>query len=157
MYKSFMQRIFSTDSNWTGFVLRLTLGLVLFPHATQKMFGWFGGPGISGEMHYMTAIMKLPAFVAASAIFVECAGMILLIAGAGTRIAAFSLFWLFIGMIAVEHGQNGFFVNWFGVMPAGKEGFEYHLLVLGICIALLIQGGGRYAVDGTRRLSYSGL
>jgi putative oxidoreductase len=32
-------------------------------------------------------------------------------------------------------------------LPAGQEGFEYHLLVLGICVALFIMGGGRYSVD----------
>ncbi|ULT24257.1 hypothetical protein KUH03_35380 [Sphingobacterium sp. E70] len=50
-------------------------------------------------------------------------------------------------MIVVDHAAHGFFMNWFGKMPAGAEGFEYHLLVLGICLALILQGGGRYALD----------
>ena len=28
-----------------------------------------------------------------------------------------------------------------------REGFEYHLLVIAICIALLISGGGKWSVD----------
>ncbi|HVI47755.1 MAG TPA: DoxX family protein [Chitinophaga sp.] len=147
MYKQFMQWALSTDGNWTGLVLRLTLGLVLFPHAAQKLFGWFNGPGLSGEMNYMTQVAGLSAFVAAAAIAVECLGMLLLVLGAGTKLAAISVFFLFIGMIVVEHGANGFFMNWFGKMPAGREGFEYHLLVLGMCIAIMLQGGGRFSVD----------
>ena len=44
------------------------------------------------------------------------------------------------------HWPNGFFMNWFG-KQAG-EGFEFHLLVIGICIPLLIRGGGKYSMDG---------
>jgi len=43
------------------------------------------------------------------------------------------------------HIPNGFFMNWFG-KQAG-EGFEYHLLVIGMSIPLLISGGGKYSVD----------
>jgi putative oxidoreductase len=42
----------------------------------------------------------------------------------------------------------GFFMNWFGTMPAGNEGYEYHLLVIGLGIALLFTGGGRFSADG---------
>lgn len=27
------------------------------------------------------------------------------------------------------------------------EGYEYHLLFIGVCIALVLVGGGRYSVD----------
>ncbi|NML40357.1 DoxX family protein [Chitinophaga sp. G-6-1-13] len=147
MYKDFTQWALSTDDNWTGLVLRLTLGLVLFPHVAQKLFGWFDGPGLRGEMHYMTTKAGLPAFVAITAITIECLGAFLLLAGAGTRFAAVAVFCLFMGMILVVHSSNGFFMNWFGKVPSGTEGFEYHLLVLGICIAIMIQGGGKYSID----------
>ena len=39
----------------------------------------------------------------------------------------------------------GFFMNWSGTQQG--EGFEYHLLVLGIAIALIIKGGGTWSVD----------
>ena len=51
-----------------------------------------------------------------------------------------------LGAIITVHIPNGFFMNWFG-KQAG-EGFEYHLLVIGISIPLLINGGGKYSVDG---------
>ena len=142
-----MQQLLVTDNSWAALVLRGTVGIVLFPHAVQKMFGWFNGPGLSGEMKFMTGIAGLPAWVAVLAIVVECGGMLMLLAGAGTRLAAIGVLGLFIGMIVSIHGRNGFFMNWFGKLPAGQEGFEYHLLVLGMCIVLLITGGGRYSVD----------
>jgi putative oxidoreductase len=39
----------------------------------------------------------------------------------------------------------GFFMNWAGTQRG--EGFEYHLLALGLAIALLIKGGGAFSVD----------
>nr|WP_295870495.1 DoxX family protein [uncultured Chitinophaga sp.] len=147
MYKEFMQWALSNDDSWAGLILRLTLGLVLFPHVAQKLFGWFDGPGLRGELQYMTTKAGLPVWVAVTAITVECVGAFLLLTGTGTRFAAAGLFGLFIGMILVVHAPNGFFMNWFGKVPSGAEGFEYHLLVLGICIVLMIQGGGKYALD----------
>jgi putative oxidoreductase len=142
-----MQQLLATDNSWAALVLRCTVGIVLFPHAVQKMFGWFNGPGLSGEMKFMTGVAGLPAYLAVLAIVVECGGMLMLLTGAGTRVAAIGIFGLFIGMIISIHGKNGFFMNWFGKLPAGQEGFEYHLLVLGICIVLFMTGGGRYSVD----------
>lgn len=39
-------------------------------------------------------------------------------------------------------------MNWNGQLAAGQEGFEYHLLVLGMAAALILAGGGKFAVDG---------
>lgn len=147
MYREIINQIVATNDSWTGLVLRLTLGGVLFPHAVQKLFGWFNGPGLSGEMHFMTQIAGLSSLTAIAAIVIECGGMFLLLTGAGTRIAAVGIFGLFIGMIVFVHRPNGFFMNWFGKLPAGMEGFEYHLLVLGLCVAIFIEGGGRFSVD----------
>ena len=141
------QQIFSTDSNWPGLILRLTLGLVIFPHAAQKLFGWFNGPGLSGEMQYLTQTTGLSTFTAVMVILVECGGALLLLSGLATRIAAVGMMGLFIGMIIVVHYKSGFFMNWFAQAPAGQEGFEYHLLVIGMCVALIITGGGRFSID----------
>ena len=147
MYREIINQIVATNDSWTGLMLRLTLGGVLFPHVVQKLFGWFNGPGLSGEMHFMTQIAGLSSLTAVTAIVIECGGMFLLLTGAGTRIAAVGVFGLFIGMIVFIHRPNGFFMNWFGKLPAGMEGFEYHLLVLGLCVAIFIEGGGKFSVD----------
>jgi len=43
------------------------------------------------------------------------------------------------------HLPNGFFMSWFGQQQG--EGYEDHLLVIGMAAALLITGGGRWSVD----------
>lgn len=140
-------QLFSTDNSWTGLFLRFTLGFILFPHGAQKMFGWFNGPGFSGEMEHLTKAAGLPAFVAVMVILIEFFASLMLITGIATRIAALGILGLFIGIIAHVHYKEGFFMNWFGKMPAGSEGYEYHLLVIGLCIAILIEGAGRFSLD----------
>ncbi|UGU17227.1 DoxX family protein [Sinomicrobium kalidii] len=147
MYTEIIHQVFYSEKYWTPLILRITLGGVLFPHATQKLFGWFNGPGLSGEMEFMKGTLGLPAFVAIAAITVECLGTFMILTGFGTRIAAVGIFGLFTGMISIVHFKNGYFMNWFGKLPAGREGFEFHLLVLGICIVLVLLGGGKWAVD----------
>ncbi len=142
-----LQTIFSTDNSWTGLIIRLTLGIVLFPHGAQKMFGWFGGPGFSGEMHHLTQQAGLPAFVAVLVILIEFFAALMLLTGFGSRIAAVAVTGLFIGIIWQVHASMGFFMNWFGTMPAGHEGYEYHLLIIGLAITLLFTGSGRFSID----------
>lgn len=141
-----MKTFFKTDDGWTGLVLRLTLGIVIFPHGAQKLLGWFGGFGFSGTMEFFTQKMGISWILAFLVIIAESFGALGLVAGFLTRLAAFGIACIMIGAIAMVHWPNGFFMNWFG-KQAG-EGFEYHLLALGIALALLVAGGGRYSVDG---------
>jgi hypothetical protein len=39
-----------------------------------------------------------------------------------------------------KHHKSGFFMNWLGKLPAGEEGYEYHLLVPGMCLVIFILG-----------------
>lgn len=55
-----MKNIFTTNNNWTGLLLRLTIAIVIFPHGAQKLLGWFGGYGFTGTMNFFTTIMGLP-------------------------------------------------------------------------------------------------
>jgi putative oxidoreductase len=140
-----IRRIFSTEDDTALLVLRLLLGIVFFPHGMQKALGWFGGPGFSGAMEGFTVKMGIPAFFAFLAILAESAGSLGLITGFLTRIAAFGITCNMVVAVAMIHWQNGFFMNWFGNQKG--EGFEYHLLVFGIVIALIIKGGGKFSLD----------
>jgi putative oxidoreductase len=73
-------------------------------------------------------------------------GSLGLIAGLGTRIAAFGIAVNMAVAMLMLHLQNGFFMNWFGNQKG--EGYEYHLLVIGIGVALMITGGGKWSLDG---------
>ena len=140
-----MKALFQTDDGWAGFILRVTLGLVMIPHGAQKLLGWFGGLGFDGTMGLFTQKMGLPWLIVFLIIIGESFGSVALLAGFLTRFTAASLAVIMLGAITMVHLPNGFFMNWFGQQQG--EGFEYHLLVIGIAAALLVTGGGRWSVD----------
>ncbi len=133
-----------TDDSVVGFILRLTLGIVFFPHGAQKMLGWFGGGGFAGTMAGMTK-MGLPAAIVFLVILIEFFGALALLLGFLGRLAALGIGIVMVGAVATVHISNGFFMNWMGNHKG--EGFEYHLLVLGIVAALLVTGSGRWSID----------
>ncbi len=142
-------KLLATNAGLAPVALRTALAITMFPHGAQKMLGWFGGHGFSGTMGFLTETMGLPSPVAFLTILLEFFGPLLLLAGLGTRAIALGLTGIMIGAIATVHWKHGLFMNWFG-NQAG-EGFEYHLLVIGMGLALLFGGGGRWSLD--RRLS----
>jgi putative oxidoreductase len=139
------QFLFSSGNDWTGLVLRMTLGLILFPHGAQKMLGLFGGHGFSGTMSYFTETLGLPGLIAFLVIVIEFFGALSLIAGFASRIWAAAVIVLMLGIIFFAHIEHGFFMNWFGDKQG--EGYEYHLLMIGLAGAIVLNGGGRLSLD----------
>ncbi|MBF2709619.1 DoxX family protein [Flavobacterium soyangense] len=137
--------LFNTNNDLTGLVTRLTLGLILFPHGAQKMLGMFGGYGFTGTMGFFTNTMHLPWIIGFLVIIIEFIGVVSLIVGFASRIWSVLTIVLFLGIIFTSHLDNGFFMNWFGNQKG--EGYEYHLLIIGLSIATLINGSGKYSVD----------
>lgn len=140
-----LARVFRTDQSISSLILRLTLALVMFPHGAQKLLGWFGGPGFKGTMGFFTGQMHVPGPLAFLVIMAESLGAIGIALGAGTRIAAAGICAVMLGAVQMVHLRNGFFMNWSGAQPG--EGFEFHLLVMGISLALIVVGAGRFSVD----------
>jgi putative oxidoreductase len=141
-----MRTLFQTDEAWSSLILRVMLGVVMFPHGAQKLLGWFGGFGFAGTMGFFTEQMHIPAVIAFLVIMGESFGALGLIVGFLTRFSAFGMLCIMLGAITMVHWPNGFFMNWAG-KQAG-EGFEYHLLVIGMSLALLLAGAGKWSVDG---------
>jgi len=142
---TFMKYLFQTNDKFSYWVPRVILGCVILPHGAQKLFGWFGGFGFTNTMTYFTQTAGLPWIIAFLIIMGESLGSLGLIVGFLTRLSALGLICIMVGAITTVHTPNGFFMNWFS-KNAG-EGFEYHLLVIGMSIPLLISGGGKYSVD----------
>ena len=140
-----MKMLFQTDTSWAGLILRVTLGIVMFPHGAQKLLGWYGGFGFDGTMGFFTQTMGLPWIIAFLVIIGESFGSVALLAGFLTRFTAASLAVIMLGATSIVHLPNGFFMNWFGKQQG--EGYEYHLLVIGIAAALVITGAGRWSID----------
>jgi putative oxidoreductase len=146
-----LKKLFQTNDDVALLVLRVMLGIVFFPHGMQKLTTMFGGYGFAGTMGFFTGKMGIPVVFAFLAIMAEGAGWLGLITGFLTRVAAFGIAMNMAVAVYMIHWHNGFFMNWFGAMTSeGKpvgEGFEFHLLVIAIGIALMIRGGGKWSID----------
>ncbi len=140
-----LTRLLHTENDYGALVVRLALGIVMFPHGAQKVLGWFGGHGFAGTMNFFTETMGLPYAVALLVVLAEFLGSLGLIVGALTRIAALGIGSVMVGAIAMVHLPHGFFMNWSG-NQAG-EGFEYHILAIGMSLALILRGAGALSVD----------
>ncbi|MDB6067927.1 MAG: conserved rane protein of unknown function [Pedosphaera sp.] len=141
-----LKALFQTkNTGWQSLLLRLALGVVMFPHGAQKLLGWFGGYGFSGTMNFFTSTMHIPAPLAFLAIMTEFFGALALIAGLFTRVAALAVAIEMLVAVVTTHLANGFFMNWFGNQKG--EGFEYHILAIAISLALVISGAGALSAD----------
>ncbi|HXA51403.1 MAG TPA: DoxX family protein [Candidatus Acidoferrum sp.] len=139
-----MRELLRTSPSVPLALVRFTLGLVMLMHGAQKMLGWWGGPGFSGTMGFFES-MGIPAPFAFLAIVAEFFGGLGLMIGFLARIAAFGIMVEMIVAIAMVHARNGLFMNWTG--KQGGEGFEFHLLAIGMALAVIIGGAGAYSVD----------
>lgn len=137
-------KLINTNEDIAYTVARVFLGLIIFPHGAQKLLGLFGGFGFTGTLNFMTG-NGIPAIAAILVILGESLGSIALIFGFIGRFMAFGIFMVMIGAIFMVHLPNGFFMNWFG-KQAG-EGYEYHLLAIGLALVVMIGGSGRFSID----------
>lgn len=138
-----IDRFFATEASPAMLIARLVLGAIMLPHGLQKLFGWFGGFGFQATMNFFQS-QGIPGPIAFLVILAESAGAVMLLLGSGTRFAALSMAIVMIGA-AIFQRQYGLFMNWFG-QQAG-EGFEYHILAIGLALVLMIGGGGSLSVD----------
>jgi putative oxidoreductase len=118
-------------------IARVVVGIVFMMHGAQKLFGAFGGPGLSGVVQAMGPLGYLVTIG-------EFFGGLGLIVGFLSRFSAASLIVIMLGAVAMVHGKVGFFMNWAG--NQGGEGFEYHLLAIAILLVIVIAGPGGLAV-----------
>jgi putative oxidoreductase len=143
--KAFIQQLTTTQSATSPFILRLIFAIVLWPHGAQLLLGLFGGPGYANSMA-MFGMFGLPSIVSFLVIFLQFFGSLFILLGLFTRLATAATIILFIGMIVKAHLSFGFFMDWTGTLQG--EGFEYHILAIGILVSLTITGAGKYSIDG---------
>jgi putative oxidoreductase len=139
-----LRRLVQTEDDFGMTIVRLALGVVMFPHGAQKLLGWFGGHGFAATMQGM-ASNGLPAAVVFLVIVAEFFGSLGLIVGFLGRLGAFGILCVMLGAVFTVHLPNGFFMNWMGNQKG--EGYEYHLLAIGMALAVLIKGSGAFSVD----------
>jgi len=140
-----IKKLFATDGNLSGTILRVALGVAMFPHGAQKLLGWFGGYGFSATLKSFESNMHIPFILALAAILAESVGAVALVAGFFTRVAALAIAADMAVAVYLVHWKVGFFMNWMGNQKG--EGFEYHILAIAVALALVIRGGGLWSVD----------
>jgi putative oxidoreductase len=120
-------------------LLRLTMGLILFPHGCQKLFGWFGGLGFEKFTEIFDKIGWHPAvFWVALVALTESVGGLMLAFGFLTRFAAAAILIFMLNAVWATSAK-GFF--W------AQGGMEYPILIGIVALVFLIKGGGRYSID----------
>ena len=139
-------RLEMTSDNLAPVLARITLAAVFFPHGAQHVLGWFGGYGFHGTLGWMTGTLGFPAPLAVLALITEITAPVALLLGLGGRVAGLGLVGLMVGALST-HVSNGFFMNWFGQLPAGSEGFEYHLIAIALASVVVLQGSGAWSLD----------
>ncbi|MBP2402348.1 putative oxidoreductase MhqP [Streptomyces netropsis] len=119
-------------------LLRLMLGIIMVGHGTQKLFGWFNGPGIDGTAQGFGDVgYPAPRTMAVIAGLSETLGGLGLALGLLTPLAAAAVLGTMINALDVTW-DGGFFL---------PKGVEFTLLVALAATALALTGPGRYAVD----------
>ena len=123
--------------DWALLVARVIVGVVFMAHGAQKLFGAFGGPGLSA---FIQMIGPLGYLVAVGEFF----GGLGVALGVLSRFSAASIILIMLGAIGMVHAKFGFFMNWAGNQSG--EGFEYHLLAIGILLPVVLLGPGQFAI-----------
>ena len=126
---------------------RLLIGGLFVGHGTQKLKGWFGGPGLENTSGWMASMDMHPGRRNALAAGVtETAGGAMLALGLGTPVAAAALTGTMITAIRKVHLANG---PW-----NASGGYEYNAVLIAAALVIAEQGPGPISLDallGTER------
>ena len=139
-----LKNLYYTNDNIAGLIARVVLGIVILPHGLQKTLGMFGGSGFTNTVDFFVST-GMPSIVAVLVIAGESLGAISLIVGFLARFSAAAITLIMLGAIFMVHGNHGFFMNWFGANEG--EGFEYHILAIGLGLIVIVVGAGKASID----------
>jgi putative oxidoreductase len=131
-------------------VLRLTVGMALAAHGSQKVFGWFGGYGPDGTGQFMEALGFRPGRRhALAAGYVEIIGGLLLALGFLTPLAAALIVSVMVVAAATVHWKNGFFIT--------SGGYEFNLVLGVAALSIAFTGPGAVSLDGLAGYAHGGI
>jgi len=121
--------------------LRVVVGLLLFGHGAQKLFGWFGGHGPQGTAGFFGSLgfrrrHALPMAVLAG--LSEAAGLLLAL-GFLTPLACLAIATVMVVAVGTVHWKNGLW--------ATDGGFEFNLVLWTVAIMVAAAGPGRFSID----------
>lgn len=121
-------------------IIRLIAGLTMAAHGSQKLFGWFDGPGRRGTAGMMENLgYREPAFMASLAALAEFAGGLGLALGLLTPFAAIAIVVVMLNATIAVHLKNGFWNT--------KGGYELPLLMSAAAVGVAAAGPGDASLD----------
>lgn len=131
-------------------VLRLVVGAVFAAHGAQKLFGLWGGGGVTGTAAFFAQLGLTPAYPLAVFVgLVECCGGLLLMAGAFTLVISALLTVTMLVAVWTVHLSSGFFLNW-TMTPGLGHGYEFNLVLIATLVSLMLTGPGVLSIDRFR-------
>ena len=122
------------------FVLRVVIGLLIAGHGSQKLLGWFGGPGFAKTVGMMKSQgFKVPQFWALLGSLGEFGGGVFFVLGLLTPLAAIAIVAAMLMAVVKFHWSKGLWGT--------KGGFEYPLVLLFVALVVGLVGAGSYSID----------
>jgi putative oxidoreductase len=113
---------------------------MMLGHGTQKLFGWFGGYGLTGTAGFFESLGFRPgrAFVALAALTEMTSGLLVALGLLGPVGPALMLSVMIVAALSV-HWKNGIF--------ASANGIEVPLLYAAGAVTLALTGPGLFSLD----------
>jgi putative oxidoreductase len=119
--------------------LRIVVGLLLFAHGSQKLFGWWGGGGPRATAGFFGGLgFRPPLAMALMAGISEASGLLFAL-GFLTPLAALLMASTMVVAVGSVHRRNGLWIT------AG--GYEYNLVLWTVAVAVAATGPGRFSLD----------
>jgi putative oxidoreductase len=131
-------------------LLRLAVGLTLCAHGSQKLFGWFGGPGLNatGQFFQERLGFRPGPRHALLAGLAETGGGLLLALGLLTPLGAAAAISVMAVAVFSVHIQKGFFAH--------NSGYEYNFVLAVAAWSLAFTGSGSISIDALLNYHESG-
>lgn len=128
---------------------RGAIGGLFIGHGTQKLFGWFDGPGLDRAAKMMESLELRPGRRNALAASVsEAAGGAMLALGLFTPLAAASLIGAMLTAIRTVHYKNGLWNS--------GGGYEFNLALIAGILAIVDGGPGPLSLDAALGIEDTG-
>ncbi len=136
---------------WALLMIRAALGIIFVAHGGQKLFGLWGGAGLSATLDSYEKFMGIPPWLTFMAAAAEFFGGIAVLLGLLTRLASVVLCVVMLVAIFEAHWHHGFFINWDLVRGKG-HGIEFNIALLAMALGLLLSGPGKLSLDRLLRI-----
>jgi putative oxidoreductase len=138
-----------TEPDYVTLLLRVIAGIIILPYGLKKL-GWLKGPG-NNSFSKMRE-MGVPLLLSWLITIAQTLGAIALLVGFLGRIAAAGNLVIMFGAM-LYHVKDGWSMNWYGEKKG--EGIEYFVMLLGILLAIIINGSGAWSIDIVLQRNFS--